>query len=202
MRIFSSQIVHSKEKEGDFLCNLKKGLNRLYFILIICSLIISIHFGKGLIVFSQSEDVQEDFGLMVGQLAPDFTLETLDGKKLRLMDLRGKKVLLNFWASWCAPCKEEMPVMQNVYEKHKDQNIEIVAVNLTFGREKISQVEKFVNNYELTFPIPLDIEAEVQDKYQIYPIPTSYFINEKGFIHSKYFGPMDEEYIINEFEKM
>lgn len=190
------------------------SLIKFVFILLICCF--SLYLGIGLYVDSKSAETnindsfrsiidiqsEEEYGLKVGQLAPDFSLQTLDGKKIQLKDLRGKKVLLNFWASWCGPCKQEMPAMQQVYEQYKDNKIEIIAVNLTFGRESIDQVEKFVNNYGLTFPIPLDTQAEVQDKYQIFPIPTSYFINEGGQIYSKYFGPMDEEYIMNEFEKM
>lgn len=144
----------------------------------------------------------EDYGLEIGQKAPDFTLETLTGEKLTLQDFKGKKILLNFWASWCGPCKQEMPAMQKVYEQMKEEQIEIIAVNLTFGEENSNDAKSFADEYKLTFPIPLDINGEVQEKYQIYPIPTSYFIDEAGIIRSKYIGPMDENYMIHEFNNL
>lgn len=144
----------------------------------------------------------QDYGLQVGQKAPDFTLETLSGTTLTLTDLSGKKVLLNFWASWCGPCKDEMPHMQKVYEQYKDKGVEIVAINLTIGKESSEDAQQFVDEYGLTFPVPLDIGGKVQEAYEIFPIPTSYFIDADGIIQSKYLGPMTEEYIINELNKL
>ncbi|MCU9613605.1 TlpA family protein disulfide reductase [Caldibacillus lycopersici] len=158
---------------------------------------------QSLLDSEQSVEAVADYGLQIGQAAPDFTLETLDGTTLSLKDLRGKKVLLNFWASWCGPCKEEMPHMQKVYEQIKDEDtIEIVAINLTIGKESAEDAAKFVREMGLSFPIPLDIGGKVQEAYEIYPIPTSYFIDANGVIQSKYLGPMNEEYIMNELNKL
>src|SRR5690606_10049760 len=93
------------------------------------------------------------------QYAADFELTTLDGDQVRLSDLKGKKVMVNFWATWCPPCIEEMPDLQNFYEKHKDNNIEILAVNLTSEDDGVEAVRSFVTDFRLTFPVPLDVDG-------------------------------------------
>lgn len=134
-------------------------------------------------------------GLNKGEQAPDFELTTLAGKPIRLSELQGKKVILNFWATWCPPCKAEMPHMQNFYEDYAEtENVEIVAVNLTSGDREAS-VEEFVKDYGLTFPIPMDVEGEVGQKFQAVTIPTSYIIDTNGLIQHKIVGPMDETMI-------
>lgn len=127
-----------------------------------------------------------------GYPAPDFELPTLEGETIKLSDYRGKKIILNFWASWCPPCKAEMPFMQSFYEKNKDK-VEIVAVNLTNIDNGRTAIKEFVEDYGLTFPIPLDEEGEIGQLYQAFSIPTSYIIDSNGIITKKVIGPMDEE---------
>ena len=134
-------------------------------------------------------------GLNKGNSAPDFELTTLDGKKVKLSDYQGKKVILNFWATWCPPCKAEMPHMQNYYEDFAEQeNVEILAVNLTSG-DSADKVEDFVRDYGLTFPIPMDVEGSVAQTFEAITIPTSYMIDTKGRIQNKIVGPMDDQMI-------
>jgi len=128
-----------------------------------------------------------------GQPAPDFELVTLEGETVKLSDYKGKKVILNFWATWCPPCKAEMPHMQEFYEKNKEQGIEILAVNLTNLDNGKTDIKKFVEDYELTFTIPLDEEGVVGMQYQSFTIPTSYIIDTSGVISKKIVGPMNEE---------
>jgi peroxiredoxin len=127
-----------------------------------------------------------------GNPAPDFELTTLAGETVKLSDYKGKKVILNFWATWCPPCKAEMPHMQNFYEKNKDNGIEILAVNLTNMDKGQTQIENFVKDYGLTFDIPLDVEGIIGMQYQAFSIPTSYVIDTNGVISKKIIGPMDE----------
>ncbi|MFC6038031.1 redoxin domain-containing protein [Paenisporosarcina macmurdoensis] len=137
-------------------------------------------------------------GLTQGDMAPDFTLTTVDGKKVQLSELKGKKVIVNFWATWCPPCKAEMPHMQNYYDEFsQDENVEILAVNLTSG-DKVESVQNFVKDYGLTFPIPMDEEGMVGQTYEAITIPTSYMIDSNGRIQNKVVGPMDEN-MIKEF---
>jgi peroxiredoxin len=133
-------------------------------------------------------------GLAKGDQAPDFELTTLAGEKVKLSDYRGQKVILNFWATWCPPCKAEMPHMQKYYEKNADkENVEILAVNLTSMDEGRNAVQNFVDGYELTFPIPMDVDGDIGGEYRAFTIPTTYMIDTKGQIQHKIVGPMNEE---------
>ncbi|MEK4406597.1 redoxin domain-containing protein [Sporosarcina sp. FSL K6-6792] len=139
--------------------------------------------------------LEDEPGLEKGSVPPDFELSTMSGDVVKLSDLKGKKVILNFWASWCGPCKAEMPHMQKYYKKYKDtDNVEIIAVNLTTEeRRGLKGVEEFIKLYGLTFPIPLDKEGTVIDDYRIIPIPTTFMIGTDGKISQKIVGPMDEK---------
>ncbi|MGD6964025.1 TlpA disulfide reductase family protein [Fictibacillus phosphorivorans] len=135
-------------------------------------------------------------GVKEGDLAPDFTLNTLDGKEVKLSDFQGKKVVLNLWASWCPPCKAEMPHMQTYYEKNKDkENVEILAVNLTTMEKDQSKIKTFVDDYGLTFPIPLDESGDIGITFEGFSIPTTYMIDTKGVIQKRIVGPMNEEFL-------
>ncbi|GAB0168840.1 redoxin domain-containing protein [Lysinibacillus sp. CTST325] len=145
---------------------------------------------------------ERKIGLSNGDTPPDFTLTSLDGKNVTLSDLRGKKVVLNFWATWCPPCKAEMPHMQNYYEQYaKKDNVEIIAVNLTSEERdvtadaKVDSVMTFRDSFDLTFPILLDQDPKnsIGISYQIITIPTTYFIDSNGYIQRAIKGPMNAE---------
>lgn len=125
-----------------------------------------------------------------GALAPDFLLEQLDGPDLRLSDFRGKPVVLNFWATWCDPCRKEMPQFVRAYGEYKDEGLEIVAVNLQEGKT-ISQ--RFVDDYGVDFTVLVDRDAEVGDRYRVDALPMTFFIGRDGVVRSFYFGPFLEE---------
>lgn len=133
----------------------------------------------------------------LGKPAPDFTLNTLDGNPLTLSNLKGKKVILNFWATWCPPCKDEMPHFQEYYEKYAEEdNVEIVAVNYTLN-DKMASVENFVKSYDLTFPVLLMEEEDVRETYKVYTLPSTFFINSKGVIEKQVLGPLDLDTLRN-----
>ncbi|WP_163970989.1 redoxin domain-containing protein [Oceanobacillus halotolerans] len=150
-------------------------------------------------VDSSQDPANAEVGLEKGNLAPDFELTTLDDETVKLSDFRGERVMLNFWASWCGPCRAEMPDMQQFYE---DKDVIILAVNLTDTETEMSDVTNFVDEYSLTFPILLDEETEVADLYRIQPIPTSYLIDSNGIIHNVAFGALNYELMVKEFEQM
>lgn len=127
-------------------------------------------------------------GLRIGVKAPDFELENLSGEKVKLSDYRGKKVILNFWATWCPPCKKEMPAMEKFYQKAGD-DVEILAVNI----DPQYNVKEFTDKLGITFPILLDKKDEVNSAYSVMTIPTTYFINEEGLITNKYLTSMTED---------
>lgn len=141
-------------------------------------------------------------GLRKGNIAPDFEIETLNGERVKLSDYRGKRIMLNFWASWCGPCRAEIPDMQKFYEQ-KEEDIEILAVNLVDSRsDEAENVGPFVKDYELTFPVLLDWGNIVAGIYQIQPIPTTFLIHSDGRIHNIAYGPLNYELMVQEFEKM
>lgn len=144
-------------------------------------------------------DAEANTGLLPGDAAPDFELETLQGETMKLSDLRGKKVMLNFWATWCPPCTEEMPDMQRLFD---GTDLTIVAVNLTDTEMGKKQVSRFSEKHGLTFPILLDSSGEVSTLYRVGPIPTSYMIDSKGIIRFKGFGAMTYEQMLEQYEKM
>ena len=120
--------------------------------------------------------------------AIDFKLKDLDGKELSLSDLKGKKVFINFWATWCPPCKAEMPEIEKIYQETKDSDLVIVAIEIG---EPLSTVKPFINNNKYNFKVLLDLDQSVATKYGISAIPTSYFIDKNGNIVSKNVGAMD-----------
>lgn len=120
-----------------------------------------------------------------GVQAPDFTLEDLTGKRLALKDMRGKIVFLNFWATWCIPCREEMPLMEKLHREYKDQGMEMVAVNF---REDKKAVQKFFAELGLTFKSLLDSGGDVSDKYGAWSLPLTYIIDRKGEFVGKAVG--------------
>ncbi|MGX5491597.1 MULTISPECIES: redoxin domain-containing protein [Bacillus cereus group] len=133
-------------------------------------------------------------GIEIGKSAPDFELTKLDETNVKLSDLKGKKVILNFWATWCGPCQQEMPDMEAFYKEHKE-NVEILAINYTpsekgGGAEKVSN---FAKEKGITFPILLDKNIDVTTAYKVITIPTSYFIDTKGVIQDKFIGPMTQK---------
>lgn len=122
--------------------------------------------------------------------ATDFTLPTLAYEEKSLAGARGKVVILNFWASWCEPCKIEMPHFQTYYEQHQ-QDVEILAVNFT-KKDQITQVEKFVKQHKLTFPILLDETGETSTMYGAFALPTTIIIDREGQIVHEILGALDE----------
>jgi len=138
---------------------------------------------------------KESIGIEQGSTAPDFELETLDGETLKLSDLRGKKVILNFWATWCPPCREEMPAMQKYFDEHKDEVV-IVAVNMTDRDTNEEAVHDYINEFNFTYPIPMDREDEVSKAYGVINVPTTYFIGTDGVVQQpRRSGPVDYDYI-------
>ncbi|MGJ9460493.1 TlpA family protein disulfide reductase [Oceanobacillus sp. CF4.6] len=137
----------------------------------------------------------ESIGIEQGEAAPDFELETLNGEQFKLSDLKGKKVILNFWYTWCPPCREEMPEMQKFYEEFGEE-VEIIAVNLTYMEKSEQDVHDFIDEFSFTYSVPLDREETVAELYKIHAAPTSYFIGTDGIVgQTRRIGPMEYEFM-------
>ncbi|RWZ58732.1 redoxin domain-containing protein [Halobacillus fulvus] len=143
--------------------------------------------------------VDPDTGLQKGQLAPDFTLSTLDGGEVTLSEFKGEKVMLNFWATWCPPCRAEMPDMEKFHEQH---DIKVLAVNLTDSESSERKVEEFVDEYNLSFTVLMDTQADVKAQYQIIPVPTSIFIDEEGRVQSVVKGAMNYDMMVQRYRNL
>lgn len=129
-------------------------------------------------------------GLEKGNLAPDFELKSFDGKTMKLSSLRGKKVIVNLWATWCPPCRQEMPEMEKFYTENKNQGIEILAVNLTKAEKSRDDLPSFMKTYGITFPVLLDENGDIARLYNVSSIPASFIIDTQGVIREKIVGPM------------
>lgn len=120
--------------------------------------------------------------------APEFVLEDLSGKAIGLKELRGKVIFLNFWATWCIPCRQEMPAMEKLHREFSNRGLKVVAVNY---RETKEEVRKFVDELGLTFTILLDKDGKVSEQYGVWALPISYFVNRQGEFVAKASGSRD-----------
>lgn len=139
----------------------------------------------------------------VGRVGPDFLLERPGGGTLRLSDLQGQPVVLNFWASWCAPCRAEMPDLVRAYAEYRDDGLEILAVNL---QETNKQVLEFADEFGIEFPLVIDRDGELTDIWRlggpINGIPTSYFLDEDGVVQDITYGPLTDEMLTERIGKL
>ncbi|MBU4225323.1 MAG: TlpA family protein disulfide reductase [Chloroflexi bacterium] len=137
-----------------------------------------------------------------GFSAPDFTLDLLGGGQITLSELRGQPVVLNLWATWCGPCREEMPTIEKVYRDYKDLGLVVIGLNLT-SQDSEQAVAAFVQELGLTFPIALDRDGSVSNRYQLLGLPTTFFIDREGVIRSVVVGgPMSEALIQSRVENL
>lgn len=121
-----------------------------------------------------------------------FTVADVNENDVTLSSKFGKPIVLNFWASWCSPCKSEMPEFENLYKEYSD-NVEFIMVNLTDGeRETISTAKSFIESMDYTFPVYFDVNQDSAYTYEIYSIPTTYFIDSEGKIAAYSQGVLDE----------
>jgi len=132
--------------------------------------------------------------LKKGDPAPELVLESLDGSTVRLSDYRGRPVLINFWASWCAPCREEMPELQKVFAAQQADGLVILAVNTTF-QDRVEDVRRMRTELGLTFPILLDRDGKAAAAYRASAWPTSVFVDRQGRVHLVQVGPMSWRFV-------
>ena len=121
----------------------------------------------------------------IGKLAPGFQLTDTDGQSVSLSGFKGEPVLLNFWATWCGPCRMEMPYIQEVYNRRSEHGVVVLSINIG---ESLTRVEEFMQDYNLSFPVLLDFEGNVAERYNVGGIPTTYFIDSEGIIRDMQIG--------------
>lgn len=153
-------------------------------ITLVSIVILAVTFG---IVWLQSAKYEP---LTVGKEAPDFVLPNLNEKTVRLSDYRGKVVFLNFWATWCKPCREEMPSMEVLYKNFDKDGLVVLAVSIDRVTTK-KDIPPFVNSMNLTFPVLVDSWGQTDKRYKLMGVPETYIIDQQGILREKIIGPRD-----------
>jgi cytochrome c biogenesis protein CcmG, thiol:disulfide interchange protein DsbE len=161
----------------------EKGGSRL-LITFAALLILILAFG---VVWMQSAKYEP---LTVGKVAPDFELPGLDEKLVKLSDYRGKVVFLNFWATWCKPCREEMPSMEVLYKNFEKDGLVVLAVSIDRVTTK-KDIPPFVKGMSLTFPVLVDSWGQTDKRYKLMGVPETYIIDQEGVLREKVIGPRD-----------
>lgn len=137
---------------------------------------------------------------VVPKPAQDFTLKDINGNNdIKLSSLKGKAVIINFWATWCYPCREEIPDLEKSYKENKDKGLVILGINI---KEDNSKVSKFVKDYKITYPVLLDIDGTVSDAYRVFGIPTSFFIDRNGLVKDSFIGMLTKADIDKKLERI
>ncbi len=121
--------------------------------------------------------------------APDFSLIDLNGRRVGLKQFKGKIIFLNFWATWCGPCKEEMPSLEVLHQQFKERNFVLLTISVDY--EGLKPVQEFINKHHYTFPVLLDSKCESLDLFEVKGIPTTFIINKKGRMIGRAIGPRD-----------
>ena len=134
-----------------------------------------------------------------GAEVPDFTLETVDGETVSLSDYRGQPVVLNFWATWCTPCREEMPLLQETYEAHQDAGLVMLGVNV---RETPEAVAGFLKEVDVDFPVLLDTDSAVVNRYLVTSLPMTFFIDREGRLRTLVVGGMSKKVLDEHLSKI
>lgn len=183
-----------RSRKGHAKMNIKKRNRFIMRIVVLTTLAAAIVFA---IYSSMTKDKHNI--LKVGDDAPDFALVDLNGEKHQLSEYKGQGVFLNFWGTWCAPCKKEMPAMGRQYEVYKDQGVQILAVNIA---ESDLKVQRFADQYGMVFPTLIDKTKSVMQTYNVKPLPTTLLINPDGQIVKIITGEMSEEDIKGYMEQI
>ena len=132
-----------------------------------------------------------DAAKLTAQAAPDFTLEALDGRQVRLADLKGQVVLINIWATWCPPCVREIPRLERTYARYRDQGFVLLGVNTTYQDDR-AKVAAFVREQRMSYPVLLDMDGKVGRSYASSLMPSSFLIDRAGNIVLVRVGEVDE----------
>jgi peroxiredoxin len=154
-----------------------------------------------LVIFALSTSGISLASVELSQPAPDFTLKTLDGPNLRLEEYRGQVVLINFWASWCGPCRQEMPILDRLHQRYEDAGFAVLGVNV---EGEVAPAKKIVDKSKVTFPVLIDAGQQVSELYDLQAMPSTVVVDRDGvvrYVHRGY-KPGDEEKYVAVVKKL
>ncbi|UOF92048.1 redoxin domain-containing protein [Fodinisporobacter ferrooxydans] len=143
-------------------------------------------------IYKQFKQTTPLDGLNPGQAAPNFVLQNLQGNDVSLQEFKGKVVLINIWASWCKPCRDEIPGIVQTYQAYKNQGFVVLGVNY---KENPVTVKGFMEQFHMNYPVVFDTDGKMSEMYKVGPLPTSFLVNRKGIIEKVIVGQMSESYL-------
>jgi cytochrome c biogenesis protein CcmG, thiol:disulfide interchange protein DsbE len=158
----------------------------LMFILALLTLL-----GFGLV---KAKSVQRDSGK-----APDFTLTAFDGRTVTLSKLRGRVVIINFWASWCIPCRQEAAYLERTWRKYQDQGVVFIGVDYVDTEAKALA---YIQEFDITYINGPDLGTRISDAYNMKGVPETYFVDRDGLLHGVYIGPLEAPYLENKIDEL
>lgn len=157
-------------------------------LILVLSLFLLIGMGPGLPGNTADGISPLDSDKIINSKAPDFSLKDINGKTVTLSTFKGKVVLLNFWATWCPPCRAEMPALNKLQHVLKPRGLEVVAVSTD---RSINDIEDFLERHRIDFPILFDSDRNIAKQYRVFSMPTTFLINRNGIIVEKFYGEYD-----------
>lgn len=143
--------------------------------------------GAALVLIASSAYAQEP---RVGKLAPEINYKTLEGKRVRLSEFRGRPVVVTFWGSWCPPCREEFPALEAAHGRYREAGLEVLAVDQTTQERREADVRKFLSEFPVSFPVLLDKVGSSNRTWRLIGLPTTVFIDTAGVIRQINWGPL------------
>lgn len=149
----------------------------------------------------QAESSVSNIEPAIGSLAPEFSLQTLDGQSVQLSELRGKNLLISYWVTWCIPCIEELPVLNQLYQEYQSEDLVILSVN-GIQQDELDKVTATISEMGITLPVALDQSEVLWDSYWVRFLPTSFFIDETGIIRHIQLGSLTEENLRIKIEEL
>ncbi len=153
------------------------------------------------LLFQPSNDTTPAGGIGVGQTAPDFTLRDVNGKQVALSSLRGHPVIINFWASYCQPCQDEMPLLNSFYQQHQADGLVILGIN---EGEPMEMIKDYAQRYKIAYQVLSDptYQFNADTSYNPVPLPRSYFIDKQGVVRAVFTGQLSPDQLQNGYQKI
>lgn len=172
---------------------------KLLIILAVAGLVLALGVAGFLLMQGNEKNESPANSLEAKEPAPNFTFALVDGKSFQFSEHKGKPVLINFFASWCLPCREEMPVLVKIAHEYGPKGVVLLGIAVDDTEEKMKD---FIARYGVNFPVGLDKTAEIQKSFGLYGIPTTYFIDKQGIINYFHSGVVTEELLRHELDKL